>query len=150
MAYTSPAYLSLGPTVFSGQQNFEPNHVCLCVCGIMQNLINERWLMRELLRVICVFNPRQLPLFPKQRATYEWKIYLDWPQKRADNVTPFRAQQRTGYQKWTVLAKVYVTLSVVSVDISLLLFQAWVSPVTSLCNILSVIWQFKSLIWCFW
>jgi len=70
-----------------------------CFRGILRNLINERWLMRDLCKVVRIFDPRQLPVLSKQRATCEWQIYLDLPQKRVVwwRRDPTGAQRRTGY-----------------------------------------------------
>jgi len=43
--------------------------------------------MRDLLKVFCIFDPHQLPVLSKQRAAYEWQIYLDLAAEKSDLMT---------------------------------------------------------------
>jgi len=74
--------------------------------------------MRNLLKVVRIFDHRQLPVLSRQRARYERQIYFDLAAIKSnliinfdDVVTPSRAQRRTDrHQRWAALAKAYIAL----------------------------------------
>jgi len=82
--YLAKAQFSVGHRISSRGVEFP---LFPCFCGIIRNLISERWLIRDLLEVVHIFHPRQLPVLSKQCATSEWQIYLDLATEKSNLMT---------------------------------------------------------------
>ena len=62
-----------GPTVFREMWNFEQSHgICPWPRNSYVSAEFDKRLMRDLLKYVHIFDPRQLPVLSKQRATCKW------------------------------------------------------------------------------
>jgi len=96
--------------------------------------------MRDLCKVVHIFDPCQLLLLSKQCATSRWQIYVDLATENGDlmMLLHFPACSRGKAIKTGSAGKGSHRPASSLCGYQTFLFHAWISPMTRLCNILSL------------